>query len=161
MTQTIMDRSVFSSLGRCRPSSQGMSLFRSSLDRSFGLYLHAMSACANLLRGPLATKQAPNSAYLTGVAKAMLVKPRYWVFPCPLGSRPSHFLIEDQVRAWNPPQRGLGVIDKSPKPQEKNRCLSNCSLLVFLQWLVISELFFIDSLLIVVLSRLLTYPIST
>jgi hypothetical protein len=39
-----MDRSVFSSLSRCSPSSQGMSLCRSSLDRSFGVYLHAVFA---------------------------------------------------------------------------------------------------------------------
>jgi hypothetical protein len=28
------------------------------------MYLHAMSACANLLRGPSATKQAPNNHFL-------------------------------------------------------------------------------------------------
>jgi hypothetical protein len=42
MTQIIMDWSVFSSLSRCSPSSQGMSLCRSSLERSFGVYLRAV-----------------------------------------------------------------------------------------------------------------------
>jgi hypothetical protein len=37
MTQTIMGRSVFSSLSRCNPSSQAMSLCRSSLEGSFGV----------------------------------------------------------------------------------------------------------------------------
>ena len=37
ITQIIMDRSVFSSLSRCNPSSQGVSLCRSSLDGSFGV----------------------------------------------------------------------------------------------------------------------------
>jgi hypothetical protein len=37
MTQIIMGRSVFSSLSRCNPSSQGVSLCRSSLDGSFGV----------------------------------------------------------------------------------------------------------------------------
>jgi hypothetical protein len=32
-------------------------------------------------------------------------------------------LIEEQARTWNPPQRGLGVIDKSLIPQENFRCL--------------------------------------
>jgi hypothetical protein len=36
MTQIIMGQSVFSSLSRCHPSSQGVSLCRSSLDGSFG-----------------------------------------------------------------------------------------------------------------------------
>jgi hypothetical protein len=40
----IMDLSVFSSLSWCNPSSQGMSLCRSSLDHSFGMYLRAMFA---------------------------------------------------------------------------------------------------------------------
>jgi hypothetical protein len=48
------------------PSSQGMSLCRSSLDGSFGVYLHACTClCADLpkvflLKGPSATKQSPN-----------------------------------------------------------------------------------------------------
>jgi hypothetical protein len=37
ITQIIMGRSVFSSLSRCIPSSQGMSLCRSSLEGSFGV----------------------------------------------------------------------------------------------------------------------------
>jgi hypothetical protein len=37
MTQIIMGRSVFSSLSRCNPSSQGVSLCQSSLDGSFGV----------------------------------------------------------------------------------------------------------------------------
>jgi hypothetical protein len=37
MTQIIMGQLVFSSLSRCNPSSQGVSLCRSSLDRSFGV----------------------------------------------------------------------------------------------------------------------------
>jgi hypothetical protein len=37
MTQTNMGQSVFSSLSRCNPSSQGMSLCRSSLEGSFGV----------------------------------------------------------------------------------------------------------------------------
>jgi hypothetical protein len=41
-------------------------------------------------------------------------------------------LIEEQVRAWNPPQHGLGVIGKSPKPWE-NFVSPFCSLLAYLQ----------------------------
>jgi hypothetical protein len=37
MTQIIMGRSVFSSLSQCNPSSQGVSLCRSSLEVSFGV----------------------------------------------------------------------------------------------------------------------------
>jgi hypothetical protein len=37
MTQTFMGQSVFSSLSRCNPSSQGMSLCQSSLEGSFGV----------------------------------------------------------------------------------------------------------------------------
>jgi hypothetical protein len=37
MTQIIMSRSIFSSLSRCNPSSQGASLCRSSLDGSFDI----------------------------------------------------------------------------------------------------------------------------
>jgi hypothetical protein len=37
MTQTIMGQSVFLSLSRCNPSSQGMSLCRSSMEGSFGV----------------------------------------------------------------------------------------------------------------------------
>jgi hypothetical protein len=65
-------------------------------------------------------------AYLTEVAKATLVEPRYWVIPCLLGSK---IKIEDKVRTWSSPQRGLGVIGKSPIPREKLRCLTfhlNC-----------------------------------
>jgi hypothetical protein len=41
---------VFSSLSRCRPSSQGASLCRSFLGCSFGIYLHVMSACISSCR---------------------------------------------------------------------------------------------------------------
>jgi hypothetical protein len=37
MTQIIMGRSVFSSLSRCNPSSQGVSLCQSSLEGSFSV----------------------------------------------------------------------------------------------------------------------------
>jgi hypothetical protein len=50
MTQIIMDRLVFSSLSRCNPSSQGMSLYRSSLDGSFGMYLRAVFAYVLIFR---------------------------------------------------------------------------------------------------------------
>jgi hypothetical protein len=50
MTQIIMDWSVFSSLSRCNPSSQGMPLCRSSLDSSFGVYLRAVFAYMLLFR---------------------------------------------------------------------------------------------------------------
>jgi hypothetical protein len=57
-----MGRLVISSLGRCNPSYQGMSLCRSSLEGSFGMYLHAARFCVDLLKvfllkGPSATKQ--------------------------------------------------------------------------------------------------------
>jgi hypothetical protein len=39
-----MDQLVFSSLSQCSPSSQGISLCRSSLDGSFGVYLRAIFA---------------------------------------------------------------------------------------------------------------------
>jgi hypothetical protein len=50
MTQIIVDRLVFSSLSRCRSSSQGMSLCRSSLDGSFGMYLLAVFAYVLIFR---------------------------------------------------------------------------------------------------------------
>jgi hypothetical protein len=68
MTQIIMDRLVFSFLSWCRPSSQGMSLCRSTLDGSSGVYLRACTClCADLLKvfllkGPSATRQSPNSS---------------------------------------------------------------------------------------------------
>jgi hypothetical protein len=77
-------------------------------------------------------------AYLAGAAKATLVESRYWVISCQLGSKSSHVLIEEQVRAWSPPQRGLGVISKSPIPRDKTRCHSLHSLLITLQ--VVSNL---------------------
>jgi hypothetical protein len=53
MTQIIMDWLVFSSLSRCSPSSQGMSLCRSCLDRSFGVHLHTVFAYMKILRSCL------------------------------------------------------------------------------------------------------------
>jgi hypothetical protein len=50
MTQITMGRLVFFSLSRCSPSSQGMSLYRSSLDSSFGVYLCAMFASVLIFR---------------------------------------------------------------------------------------------------------------
>jgi hypothetical protein len=50
MTQIIRDRTVFCSLSRCCPLSQGASLCRSFLDNSFGIYLHVMSACISSCR---------------------------------------------------------------------------------------------------------------
>jgi hypothetical protein len=50
MTQITMGRLVFSSLSRCSPSSQGMSLCRSSLDGSFGVYLRDMFASVLIFR---------------------------------------------------------------------------------------------------------------
>jgi hypothetical protein len=50
MTQITRDWTVFSSLRRCRPSSQGASLCRSFLGCSFGIYLHVMSACMSSCR---------------------------------------------------------------------------------------------------------------
>jgi hypothetical protein len=50
MTQISMGRLVFSSLSRCSPSSQGMSLCRSSLNGSFGVYLRAMFASVLIFR---------------------------------------------------------------------------------------------------------------
>jgi hypothetical protein len=43
-------RTVFSSLSRYRPSSQGASLCRSFLCCSFGIYLCVMSACISFCR---------------------------------------------------------------------------------------------------------------
>jgi hypothetical protein len=50
MTQIIVDWLVFFSLSRCSPSSQGTSLCRSSLDRSFGVYLRAVFAYVLIFR---------------------------------------------------------------------------------------------------------------
>jgi hypothetical protein len=50
MIQIIRDRTVFSSLSRCRPSSQGASLCRSFLGCSFGIYLCVMSVCISSCR---------------------------------------------------------------------------------------------------------------
>jgi hypothetical protein len=41
---------VFSSLSRCRPSSQDVSSCRSSLDCRFGIYLRVVSACISSCR---------------------------------------------------------------------------------------------------------------
>jgi hypothetical protein len=56
MTQIIMDWFVFSSLSRCSPSAQGMSLCRSSLDRSFGVYLRTVFAYMLIFRSCLCLK---------------------------------------------------------------------------------------------------------
>jgi hypothetical protein len=50
MAQVTMGRLVFSSLSRCNPSYQGMSLCRSSLKGSFGVYLRAMFASMLIFR---------------------------------------------------------------------------------------------------------------
>jgi hypothetical protein len=77
-------------------------------------------------------------AHLAGAAKARLVELRYWDILIHLAQRSSCVLIEEQVRAWIPPQCGLGVISKSPKPRDKSRCHSLHSLLITLQ--VVSNL---------------------
>jgi hypothetical protein len=63
-------------------------------------------------------------AHLAGAAKATLVELRYWVISCPLGSKIKPCLDRWVSESLNPPQRGLGMIVKSPIPRDKFRCHS-------------------------------------
>jgi hypothetical protein len=66
MTQIIMGRSGFSSLSRCIPSSQGVSLCRSSMDVSFGVSSYRTF-------GDEADPQQPTSAPTIGELTSIVV----------------------------------------------------------------------------------------
>jgi hypothetical protein len=123
MTQIIIDRLVFSSLSRCSPSSQGMSLCRSSLDGSFGVYLRAcVCLCADLLKvfllkGPSATKQSPNSnAAVMAKSFIMAVQSvaQTWYSSLRLGKKLHHGRISRTC--WSPVSKAFRRNQSQLKP---------------------------------------------